>query len=78
MGDPDRAVKTLPQGLAVRTSSIPNAGQGVFASRAFPARSRFGPYQGKILTDPNAAQVSGYSWQVRHPDLCVGIILWTI
>ena len=66
LGDPQRAVKTLPPGLAVRTSSIPNAGQGVFAKKAYPARTRFGPYEGKRLTDPKVAQASGYSWQVRH------------
>ena len=29
-GDSQRAVKTLPPGLAVRASSIPSAGQGIF------------------------------------------------
>ena len=61
-GDSQRAVKTLQPGLAVRASSIPKAGQGVFATKAFPARTRFGPYQGKRLTDPKVAQKSGYSW----------------
>ena len=64
-GDSQRALKTLTSGLVVRESSIPNAGQGVFATKSFPARSRFGPYQGKMLTDPELAQASGYSWQVR-------------
>ena len=45
-GDSQRAVKTLQPGLAVRASSIPSAGQGVFALRPFPARARFGPFQG--------------------------------
>ena len=57
---------TLPPGLEVKESSIPNAGFGVFATNRFPLRSRFGPYQGTHVTDPDVAHTSGYCWQVCH------------
>jgi hypothetical protein len=60
----NRAMETLPPGLEVRESSIPNAGLGVFTTKFFPARSRFGPYQGDIITDGEIAHSSGYCWQV--------------
>ncbi|KAL8572153.1 hypothetical protein ACOMHN_057828 [Nucella lapillus] len=63
-GDPQRAVKTLPPGLEVRESGIPNAGLGAFATQLFPTRSRFGPYQVRRVTDPDIAHASGYCWQI--------------
>ncbi|XP_076437962.1 histone-lysine N-methyltransferase PRDM7-like [Babylonia areolata] len=62
--DPQRALKTLPPGLEVRESGIPDAGLGVFATQFFPTRSRFGPYQGRHVTDPDIAHSSGYCWQI--------------
>ena len=64
-GDPNRAMKTVPPGLEVRESGIPNAGLGVFATKFFPVRTRFGPYEGRRVTDPDIAHSSGYCWQVH-------------
>ena len=64
--DQDCAIKTLPPGLTVKKSKIPRAGQGVFATKNFPARSRFGPYGGSKVKDRDEAQSSGYSWLVSR------------
>ena len=58
-------MKTLPPGLEVSESGIPNAGLGVFATKFFPVRTRFGPYEGRRVTDPDIAHSSGYCWQVQ-------------
>ncbi|XP_052085114.1 histone-lysine N-methyltransferase PRDM9-like [Mytilus californianus] len=60
----ERAMETLPEGLSVKESRIPNAGLGVFADKTFPLRSRFGPYEGEVTTDPNKAHSTGYAWQI--------------
>ncbi|XP_071094523.1 histone-lysine N-methyltransferase PRDM9-like [Haliotis cracherodii] len=60
----ERAEKTLPPGLEIRSSSIPNAGLGVFAIADFPTRTRFGPYEGDNIKDADVAHNSGYCWQV--------------
>ena len=64
--DQDYAIKTLPPGLTVMKSEIPNAGQGVFATENFPVRSRFGPYGGSKVKDRDEVQSSGYSWLVSR------------
>ncbi|XP_063422870.1 histone-lysine N-methyltransferase PRDM9-like [Mytilus trossulus] len=46
--DDNRPLATLPTGLSIRPSGIPEAGSGVFAERSFPKGTRFGPYGGKI------------------------------
>ncbi|XP_029578452.1 histone-lysine N-methyltransferase PRDM9 isoform X2 [Salmo trutta] len=71
LGAPDRARLTLPSGLEVRTSSIPEAGLGVFnQGNTVPAGAHYGPYEGEI-TDKDQAMESGYSWVIyksRHWD----------
>ncbi|GFR70460.1 histone-lysine N-methyltransferase PRDM9-like [Elysia marginata] len=62
--DPEYCRKTLPQGLEIKKSKIPKAGLGVFATKFFPVRSRFGPYSGRKETDWMIAYESGYCWQV--------------
>ncbi|KAK6980406.1 histone-lysine N-methyltransferase PRDM9-like isoform X1 [Biomphalaria glabrata] len=62
--DEDYSKKTLPEGLIIKQSKIPNAGLGVFATQLFPSRTRFGPYLGKIEKYEEDAHESGYSWQV--------------
>lgn len=65
MGAADRARRTLPPGLEIWESSIPNAGLGVFSSReTVPAGVHFGPYEGMVV-DREEAMSSGYSWVVR-------------
>ncbi|XP_070174800.1 histone-lysine N-methyltransferase PRDM9-like [Littorina saxatilis] len=67
-GDPKRAMKTLPPGLEVKVSGIPDAGLGVFATKFFPLRTRFGPYEGRRVKDPDIAHSSGYCWQISIDD----------
>ena len=65
VGVPDRARLTLPPGLVVRKSNIPNAGLGVFnQGQTVPRGAHFGPYEGEV-TDRDEAIESGYSWVVR-------------
>ncbi|XP_063956495.1 histone-lysine N-methyltransferase PRDM9-like [Lytechinus pictus] len=62
-GCKDRVIKTLPDGLLVKQSSIPGAGQGVFATKFIPKGYRFGPYDGDIV-DLETGYDSGYSWEI--------------
>ncbi|XP_041467346.1 histone-lysine N-methyltransferase PRDM9-like [Lytechinus variegatus] len=62
-GCKDRAIKTLPDGLMVKQSSIPGAGQGVFATKFIPKGYRFGPYEGDIV-DLETGYDSGYAWEI--------------
>ncbi|XP_060789183.1 histone-lysine N-methyltransferase PRDM9-like [Neoarius graeffei] len=64
VGDPDRARQTLPPGLEIRRSSIPDAGLGVFnKGETVPVGAHFGPYQGELV-DGEEAMNSGYSWVI--------------
>lgn len=63
-GVANRAKQTLPAGLEVRKSSIPDSGMGVFnKGDAVPAGAHFGPYQGELV-DRKEAMNSAYSWVV--------------
>lgn len=64
-GHPNRSALTLPPGLRIRPSSIPEAGLGVWNEASdLPLGTHFGPYEGQITEDEEAAN-SGYSWLVR-------------
>ncbi|XP_062873473.1 histone-lysine N-methyltransferase PRDM9-like isoform X2 [Trichomycterus rosablanca] len=64
MGVADRARQTLPPGLEVRESGVPDAGLGVLNKGAtVPLGTHFGPYQGELV-DEEEAMNSGYSWVV--------------
>ncbi|XP_060788581.1 zinc finger protein 391-like isoform X2 [Neoarius graeffei] len=64
MGVADRAIQTLPQGLEVRESSIPEAGLGVFnKGEIIPVGVHFGPYEGDLV-DKEEAMNSNYSWVI--------------
>ncbi|XP_063051361.1 histone-lysine N-methyltransferase PRDM9-like [Engraulis encrasicolus] len=64
VGVPDRARHTLPPGLEVSRSHIPNAGLGVFNRGYYIARgTHFGPYKGEVI-DKDQAIESGYSWVI--------------
>eukprot|EP00057_Strongylocentrotus_purpuratus_P009047 XP_011663521.1 PREDICTED: histone-lysine N-methyltransferase PRDM9 [Strongylocentrotus purpuratus] len=63
-GTPDRASKTLPEGLGIRASGIPAAGLGVWAERDLEEGTRFGPYEG-VEVDKIAGYKSGYAWEIR-------------
>ncbi|XP_062875030.1 histone-lysine N-methyltransferase PRDM9-like [Trichomycterus rosablanca] len=74
MGVADRARQTLPSGLKVLKSSIPNAGLGVFnEGETVPVGVHFGTYQGELV-DREEAMNSGYSWVVFKSGQCVKYI----
>ncbi|XP_057352678.1 histone-lysine N-methyltransferase PRDM9-like [Manis pentadactyla] len=63
-GHPNRSALTLPPGLKIRPSSIPEAGLGVWNETSdLPLGVHFGPYEGQITEDEEAAN-NGYSWQI--------------
>ncbi|XP_062851743.1 histone-lysine N-methyltransferase PRDM9-like [Trichomycterus rosablanca] len=63
-GVSNRPILTLPPGLEVRESGIPEAGLGVFNSgESVPVGAHFGPYQGELV-DLEEAMNSEYSWVI--------------
>ncbi|XP_060799595.1 histone-lysine N-methyltransferase PRDM7-like isoform X1 [Neoarius graeffei] len=55
MGVPDRARQTLPPGLEIQKSSIPDAGLGVFnKGETVPVGAHFGPCQGELVNREEA------------------------
>nr|XP_054925958.1 zinc finger protein 239-like isoform X1 [Dermacentor andersoni] len=46
IGDPQRANKTLPDGLSIRRTTLKGTQYGVFATKPLPKRIFFGPYEG--------------------------------
>ncbi|XP_060760936.1 uncharacterized protein LOC132870934 [Neoarius graeffei] len=65
MGVPDRARQTLPLGLEIQKSNIPDAGLGVFnKGETVPVGAHFGPYQGELVNQEEAKN-SGDSWVYR-------------
>ncbi|XP_060761139.1 histone-lysine N-methyltransferase PRDM9-like isoform X1 [Neoarius graeffei] len=70
MGVPDRARQTLPPGLEIQKSSIPDAGLGVFnKGEIIPVGAHFGPYQGE-LGNREEARNSGDSLVVYRSMQC--------
>lgn len=64
-GHSNRSVLTLPPGLKIGPSGIPNAGLGVWNEASdIPVGLHFGPYEGQMTDDEDAAN-NGYSWMVR-------------
>ncbi|XP_060784444.1 zinc finger protein ZFP2-like isoform X1 [Neoarius graeffei] len=70
MGVPDRARQTLPPGLEIRKSGIPDAVLGVFnKGETVPVGAHFGPYQGELV-DIEKAMNSRYSWVICRSRQC--------
>ncbi|XP_058259071.1 histone-lysine N-methyltransferase PRDM9-like isoform X1 [Hemibagrus wyckioides] len=70
MGVADRARRTLPPGLEIRKSGIPDAGLGVFnKGETIPVGAHFGPYQGELV-DQEEAMNSSYSWVISRSRQC--------
>ncbi|KAM9486124.1 histone-lysine N-methyltransferase PRDM9-like isoform 1-T2 [Clarias gariepinus] len=70
MGVSDRARLTLPPGLEIQKSSIPDAGLGVFnKGETVPVGAHFGPYQGELV-DREEAKNSRYSWVIYRSRQC--------
>ena len=60
----DRALQTLPDGLIIKVSEIPDVGCGVFSRGFIPKCTRFGPYEG-VIEENNAHKLTNsYSWKV--------------
>ncbi|KAH7938917.1 hypothetical protein HPB52_002305 [Rhipicephalus sanguineus] len=60
LGDPQRANKTVPDGLCVGRSTIKGAQYGVFTLKRLSKRLCFGPYEGVRVGSSGA---NGYTWQ---------------
>ncbi|KAF5894027.1 histone-lysine N-methyltransferase PRDM9-like, partial [Clarias magur] len=70
LGVSDRARLTLPPGLEIQKSGIPDAGLGVFnKGETVPVGAHFGPYQGELV-DTEEAMNSGYSWVICGMGQC--------
>ena len=59
-------MKSLPENLYVKLSTIPEAGMGVFAKEKLEVNTRFGPYRGvKVLKeDLEEGRDTSYMWEV--------------
>ncbi|CAH1256676.1 PRDM9 [Branchiostoma lanceolatum] len=67
-GEPNRAVRTLPDYLSVCPSKIKGAGDGVWLDgKTMQKNLVFGPYDGKI-SGPEIGMTSGYAWQISKND----------
>ncbi|CAI9161224.1 unnamed protein product [Rangifer tarandus platyrhynchus] len=69
-GHANRSALTLPPGLSIRLSGIPDAGLGVWNEASnLPLGLHFGPYEGQITDDEEAAN-SGYAWLITKGRNC--------
>ncbi|XP_045708354.1 histone-lysine N-methyltransferase PRDM9-like [Phyllostomus hastatus] len=69
-GHPHCSALTLPPGLRIGPSGIPEAGLGVWNEAAdLPVGLHFGPYEGHITEDEEAAK-SRYSWLIAKGRNC--------
>ncbi|KAB0353708.1 hypothetical protein FD755_023594, partial [Muntiacus reevesi] len=69
-GHANRSDLTLPPGLSIRLSGIPDAGLGVWNEASdLPPGLHFGPYEGQITDDEEAAN-SGYAWLITKGRNC--------
>ena len=64
--DTNKSQASLPDGLEIRESNIPNSGLGVLAVKPFKCGIRFGPYQGKRMRCdlPKDDFDTSYMWEV--------------
>nr|XP_034973424.1 histone-lysine N-methyltransferase PRDM9-like [Zootoca vivipara] len=70
IGLEERATLTLPPGLRIGPSGIPKAGFGVWnEGEILSPGIHFGPYEGKITEEDEAAN-SGYSWLITRGQNC--------
>uniref|UniRef100_A0A8C6R571 SET domain-containing protein n=1 Tax=Nannospalax galili TaxID=1026970 RepID=A0A8C6R571_NANGA len=69
-GHPNHSALSLPPGLRIGPSGIPEAGLGVWNETSdLPLGLHFGPYEGQIMEDEEAAN-SGYSWLITKGRNC--------
>ncbi|XP_060742578.1 zinc finger protein ZFP2-like isoform X4 [Tachysurus vachellii] len=70
LGITNRAAQTLPPGLEVRISDVPDAGLGVFnKGDTIPLGAHFGPCEGDLV-DKEEAMNSAYSWVISRRRQC--------
>ena len=62
-GTEDQAKMTLPDGLVIKESSIPDVGEGAFATRLIPKGHLFCPSDGDIIS-AETRNDSGNAWVV--------------
>ncbi|XP_036905815.1 histone-lysine N-methyltransferase PRDM9-like [Sturnira hondurensis] len=73
-GHPHRSALTLPPGLRIGPSGIPEAGLGVWNEAAdLPVGLHFGPYEGHVTEDEEAAK-SRYSWLITKGRNCYAYV----
>ena len=67
----NKSKASLPDGLEIRESNIPDAGLGVFAILPFKSRIKFGPYQGRKMRcdTPKDDFDTSYMWEVLNFNL---------
>ncbi|XP_037503140.1 PR domain zinc finger protein 4-like, partial [Rhipicephalus sanguineus] len=63
LGDPQRANKSVPDGLCFCRSNIKGAQYGMFTLKRLSKRLCSGPYEG---VRAGSSSANGYTWQVRH------------
>uniref|UniRef100_G1PF70 PR/SET domain 9 n=1 Tax=Myotis lucifugus TaxID=59463 RepID=G1PF70_MYOLU len=69
-GHANRSALTLPPGLRIGPSGIPEAGLGVWNEECdLPVGLHYGPYEGQITEDEAIAN-SGYSWLITKGRNC--------
>ncbi|KAL4688951.1 hypothetical protein H8957_004405, partial [Semnopithecus entellus] len=69
-GHPNRSALSLPPGLRIGPSGIPQAGLGVWNEASdLPLGLHFGPYEGRITENEEAAN-NGYSWLINKGRNC--------
>ena len=74
-GNPQRARLTAPYPLSIKTSSIKNAGEGVWTEADLPEGLIFGPYEG-VFTKENPEKDSGYGWKVIFIEISYFLVLF--
>ena len=55
---------TCPDGVIIKTSSVMQAGNGVFVTKDFEKNTYFGPYTGTRHSNVENALESGYAWSI--------------
>ena len=65
-GVPGRAYLSLPDGLLIARSKIPNAGLGIISTTFIRRSTWLGEYEGEIVPVKDADDISLYTWTVHR------------
>ncbi|XP_053373954.1 PR domain-containing protein 11-like [Mercenaria mercenaria] len=66
--DPRRAFNSIPDGFEIKSSTLPEAGLGVFTNIYIERNTVFGPFKGTFDQEEETAVASGYSWMIQPRD----------